>query len=749
MDSKDTYSILNQEEFLSISNENSNSNSNSNLNNNFKEIEMKNFVDNENSDIINSFSNLPQDNPVNNSDEIKPNKFTFKKISFDIIIPLVYNLLSFTFYILSLEGCHKPQHECIPLLSTIFLVRIVIFGVLSSLMVAIEVYLILFKKFKFYHFFYVPIFFLIMYYYDHGTRLDYHGMYNIIAIIFTFVVFIIFIGLAILIFFSITRKKLLPLILIVSIIFFIIINIALFFNSLKDSCSPWMNGLNSTVVDNSPDFECQIEVPKKCYINTINSFFDFSRFVKSCSPDYDHEEDHKHFLRYLKVDENLKSKSSLNHFGYPITVNNPLYNKNNPKEYYSIAPYVLKNMILMDLYNNPEKKYYNESYLKPEVEIIYDEKTKKRKIEINLIKNETLSKERKKIEKNPKNNQPSIFNNILIIYIDCISRQHFLRIMKKTSSFIEQFMKYNNNLGFNSYEFMKFQSFCHWTVPNVLPMFYSSYINSNQVHILKYLKENGYVTGQTHNMCSKESFEIETEHILGARIELDEFDHENIAMFCDPVYEEYDHPTPIASGPYGMLRRCLSGKETFEYLFDYGRQFWDKYKDNKRYLRLIFQDAHEFTGQVVKYLDDALYNFLNELYSKKELDDTAIFFISDHGNSYFYYYYYYVLNSDDSLIERGHASLYIILPNSKTKNNKTEEYFNNIRIRQQAYVTPFDIHDTLLHICFGDNLSVNSELYSHYGNSLLSNFEYKSRKCKQYKNHFASPELCICRNGYD
>jgi len=296
---------------------------------------------------------------------------------------------------------------------------------------------------------------------------------------------------------------------------------------------------------------------------------------------------------------------------------------------------------------------------------------------INVIKNETLAKERKEIETDPNNKNTSIYKNIMIIYIDCISRQHFLRVMKKTSSFIEKFMKYNNNLGLSSYEFMKYQAFCHWTNPNVVPMFYSSYIDSYTVNIVKYLKENGYVTAQSQNMCSKESFEYDPQYIEENYLELDEFDHENIAMFCDPNYEEIDNKSPITTGPYGILRRCLTGKDSFEYMIEYGKQFWKKYKDNKKYLRLIFQDAHEFTGQVVKYLDEPLYNFLNDLYKNKELENTALFFISDHGNSYFNYYYYYLLKSDDSLIERGYASLYIILPNFKE--NKNEEYLNILR----------------------------------------------------------------------
>ena len=505
--------------------------------------------------------------------------------------------------------------------------------------------------------------------------------------------------------------------------------------------------MNSTNLDNSLEYECNVIYPKKCLLYKIGEFFDLSSYIKPCTPNYDQQNDQEHFLKYLFVDKSLTSLSNLTHFGYPITVNNPIYQKDNPELYYNLGKFVLNNIILMDLYNREDHKYYNNSILKPEIEIIFDKKTKKRKIEINLIKNETLSKERKEIETDPNNKYISLYKNIMVIYIDCISRQHFLRVMKKTSSFIQQFMKHDNNLGFSAYEFMRYQTFCHWTNPNVLPMFYSTYNNSLSNHIIKYLKKNGYITAQSQNMCSKESFEMDAKYIIDEKLELDEYDHENVAMFCDPNYAEIDNPTPIASGPYGIFRRCLGGNDTYDYILEYGKQFWKKYKDNKKYLRLIFQDAHEFTGQVVKYLDEPLYNFMNELYKNNELDDTAIIFVSDHGNSYFYYFYYYILNSDDSLIERGIGTLFIILPNSK--NNKNKEFLNNIYLKQQAFITPFDIHETLIHISYGNNLDYNNILYSQYGKSLITDFEYKNRTCKNWEDFFADKDDCFCKNKFD
>ena len=45
---------------------------------------------------------------------------------------IFYNLLAFLFYYLSLEGCFLTQSECIPLLSTVFLVRLLAFGITFS-----------------------------------------------------------------------------------------------------------------------------------------------------------------------------------------------------------------------------------------------------------------------------------------------------------------------------------------------------------------------------------------------------------------------------------------------------------------------------------------------------------------------------------------------------------------------------------------------------------------------------------------
>jgi membrane-anchored protein YejM (alkaline phosphatase superfamily) len=48
-------------------------------------------------------------------------------------------------------------------------------------------------------------------------------------------------------------------------------------------------------------------------------------------------------------------------------------------------------------------------------------------------------------------------------------------------------------------------------------------------------------------------------------------------------------------------------------------------------MSLEFMEAHEPSGEVIKYMDDRLYNFLTTMQQTGELDDTAVILLADHG----------------------------------------------------------------------------------------------------------------------
>ena len=167
----------------------------------------------------------------------------------------------------------------------------------------------------------------------------------------------------------------------------------------------------------------------------------------------------------------------------------------------------------MDLFN--EENYPNEPY--PEVEVFFDENDHGI-IKINVTKNETLSIERKIIAEN----KNSLFNNVLIIYVNALSRNHFQRKLHKLTKFIEPFMIYNLNeeeKKYTTFQFMKYNALKGLTLPNIKAMFYGVTLNESEgINVVKYYKEQGYVTGHTGTTCGKDIFSVndllQSQHLI-------------------------------------------------------------------------------------------------------------------------------------------------------------------------------------------------------------------------------------------
>jgi hypothetical protein len=77
-------------------------------------------------------------------------------------------------------------------------------------------------------------------------------------------------------------------------------------------------------------------------------------------------------------------------------------------------------------------------------------------------------------------------------------------------------------------------------------------------------------------------------------------------MFCDPNYQNPSNPFGFTRGPYSIRRRCLYGKDTHDYVFEYGNLFWNSYQNENKFLLLEFIDAHEGTGEVITNIDQKL-----------------------------------------------------------------------------------------------------------------------------------------------
>ena len=414
------------------------------------------------------------------------------------------------------------------------------------------------------------------------------------------------------------------------------------------------------------------------------------------------------YNRYHYINKNSK------HIGFPLINQFP-----NIPDNEHIENYIREHIIDLD---NKElfKNIYKE--INPEIMIDYS-KHDYGDVIINVNYNDTLSMERKLLEKNTN----PYSNNILIFYIDAVSRSYSLRKLKKTLQFIEKFMPYNGgyndkypNEKFHSFQFFKYHSFSFYTYLNYPPIFYGKKAEdngNNMTRITKYLKENGYITGFIYDMCLREPTNVKNQ------MSYEEVgDHEMI--ICDPNMKH----------PHSHVKRCYYDKISTYHICEYGSQFWKKYKHNRKFLVITVNDGHEGTLEVLKYTDDILFNFFNNLFIDNLFKDSTIFLLSDHGTGSPSPYYL----SDFYRYEKDLPMLYIICHDKK--NMSYTQQYHYIHKNQQTFITGYDIYNTLSYLMFGDkykfipNKTRNIETpKSKFGESLFNEINPK-RNPKNYED---------------
>ena len=618
-------------------------------------------------------------------------------------------ICSLIFYYRSLKGCSGDLLNCAGKHQLSFYIKRGYDLLISICLLSISLlFQIIYNISKGIFLIYIIIY-TIIFYYNQGTDFFTHGTYNCLFFIFLFPIMFIYIYLFYLFGYYIYFRKN------KNIFYFsILIFIHIIIYSYMFKCDEFDIGLGGIKIDNDPNSNaCKIIKPQKCGLNKLDGLFDVSKlFIKNNCSGINNKQ--SIFEKYLR-----KKKKNQKRYSFPRTEYLKI-----KKTYNSLERYVEKNIEVIKSNNTKDKEIF----------INFDDNGKG-EIEINLKKNLSLIKSRSELYKNNSVN----FNNVYIIYIDGVSRNHFLRKLKKTSKLIEKMLYLNKNKEkkyqkFNSFQFLKYHVFSNNTFGNNLPLIYGNYmINDTGISMTKFFKEKGFITASTFNSCNRELFDWKTKQYKN--LTFTGWDHENFTMFCDTNFIDKEEIWSITKGKNSVLRKCLYGKDSFEYEFEYILQFLEAYKNERKFFKICFGDAHEGTLEVVKYIDEPLAKFIEIILEKYFDDKTAIFFISDHGaqipgiHDIFFY--------REKNIEKQLASLFIILPENNDNYNKTAIYIN-----QQRFITPFDIHDTLL-----DLINVKKNEYPEMidkGQSLFKEINGLERNCKNYNNQIPE-DICFCK----
>lgn len=668
-------------------------------------LRMKDFPDPDNE------QNQPEEQPSNNSN--------IKYLSYFLYF------FSFLFYKQSLFSCDNfALNECIELynIKTIFICLLKC--ILSGIILSINLVFIFSKLVSIMHLFVILGVLLFFLCFDYGNDIYSHGIINFIILFLSMIIgLVLIVNIYLSIHFFKEGKYRISL-LMASLVIIIIagLNIGFYFFI---SCDYWSKGLKEIEIDNNKKkYSCKMKTPKLCYINGLNGIFDFSKLTGYICEDVDFK--FGDVITNLNLYYDTGFDENITVLNYPFT-NNENFSKNEYDNQNNLAREVFANI----------KGGNNKDYKNSEVFLMKND-FGHGYIEMKINKNYTLIEERNKILTNPK------IKNILFIYLDSLSRPHFHRQFSSLSSLLQDLYA-NSHLNFESFQFLKYHIFDesdqYLNTKSINSLFYGQDILYNTYNnitekpqnILTHLKQNGFITGQSSNICSKH---LSSYH----KILNEEFDHENIAMFCDLNYNMVNKKNANIKGINSVLRRCLYGKDSFEYVLEYGKLFWETYSDNKKFLRLGFFDGNERTGEVVKYLDGKLTDFIIDIINNGRFYRTALFFVSSKGG--IEYGIFDKMKYSEFFHEKNLGTFFILM----NKYGMNETILNNMRNNVQIFVTPYDVYDSLLSIiydCYNQECFDKIKFKSKNGNSIFNEINGYERNCDTYNE--IKDSNCQCK----
>jgi len=656
-------------------------------------------------------------------------------LKLSLLFKVVFNILAFVFliiarnlYIKSLLGCNGDEFKCVINSDMKYILDDIYYCTHSVLYFLYFLFIFHLKLCSFYQLFIFLLIILELIFKDTGDSFLHHGFLNLSALFILLFLGELFIFILIL-FINLFKKHkyfhLTQLIVATNLIFILIY----FDNRHKYFCKDWAKGLNETYIDNNKTiYSCSINIPQeKCLIDIFSRILDLSNILRiNCDK---RKEKEKYFLKQIS---NLKNTQEVKKIGYPITIGKKNEIKGRPAMYSdTLLKFVKNNLINLD---DEKQTKILEERKKPEVYVDFSSNPYgKLNIEINY--SSKLSEKRMELGKNKES------NNILFIFLDNLSRVHFYRQFKKTGKFLKTFLSFqgfstknNPKQIYHGFEFLKYHNFRSATLHNAIPMFSGVYYKkkNKMVSIVKKMKEIGYITGNVQDICHKELMAIGK----FKKYSFIEFDHEYAAPNCDP--NVYKFGFGFFSGENGILRKCLYGKDSIEYAFEYGKKFWEAYKNNKKFLRIVNTYAHEYSGEKAKYSDNALYSFLSDLYFSNQLMNTTVFIAGDHGFALMGVYK--LMNPNDWRIEQSLPIFILLVPDKR--NVSFEEEYGEVLKNQQNLITSFDIYYTIRHIILGNEYKKKLlKEQKNEGESLFKYINPKERNCTKYERF----ENCQCK----
>jgi hypothetical protein len=225
--------------------------------------------------------------------------------------------------------------------------------------------------------------------------------------------------------------------------------------------------------------------------------------------------------------------------------------------------------------------------------------------------------------------------NVVVLFIDAMSRNHFHRRLPQTKLAIEALTRAPTSVS-QLYEFFRYHSVGINTTPNTRALWAGvdeHNITASHKPLWEEFEDAGYISARADPMCQDWSAYYEGSIFPNTTKIAPKLSHEHISFSCLPPH------LPIGkansgnfAGPASIKARCFSDTHIGWHILDWGSEFIANYQDDIPYhLNAAFMEAHEGSGEVLRTLDQRLAEFFDPGKSMVDFNTTAVVIVSDHG----------------------------------------------------------------------------------------------------------------------
>lgn len=282
--------------------------------------------------------------------------------------------------------------------------------------------------------------------------------------------------------------------------------------------------------------------------------------------------------------------------------------------------------------------------------------------------------------------------NIITLFIDAMSRNHFHRRLPRTRKALEKLTSSSTSTS-NLYELFRYHSVGINTSPNTRAL-WAGIDEGNTTAagkpIWEQFEESGYISARVDPMCQDWSAYYNPASFPPTEYIAPRISHEHIAFSCFP-------PTVLIgkansgnfAGAASIKARCFSDTHVGWHILDWSSALISAYQGREPYfLSAAFMEAHEGSGEVLRTLDSRLESFLGEETSPVDWNRTVLLIVSDHGalmglnNAFF----------ENGKVEAKNPFAAFVVPKWYMSEEQRHEKLTRA---QGELVTPHDIYETL------------------------------------------------------